>query len=368
MIVSSPLGSGATLIDNTFIDNCMAQANGEFVKVYLYLVRCAQSGREVSISAIADFFEQTERDVKRALKYWKSARLIDLQQDRSGHIVAIHLLQGQLRQSAPSAQKEEAEASAPAVNSGGISVSAAAPVREAASGKESRQLQRAELSRLVYVAETYFQRSLSSSEISMLDYFVGDLGMSADLVEYLLEYCIGKNHTSVRYMEKIARDWKEKGVTEVSQARDETRSFGGDYTAIFRELGLSRQPAPAEMTIMDKWLSEYAFSLDIIREACRRTVLQTSQPSLNYADGILTSWHGSAVRTMDDIRRLDKGHAERRKEKDGTSAKSSDGSASNRGSQKSARIQSGRFNNFTHEDVDWNAIGLQVMKKQKQES
>ena len=43
MIVTSPSDNGVTLIDNSFIDHYMADANGEFVKIYLYLVRCACS-------------------------------------------------------------------------------------------------------------------------------------------------------------------------------------------------------------------------------------------------------------------------------------------------------------------------------------
>ncbi len=81
MIVTSPSDNGVTLIDNSFIDHYMADANGEFVKIYLYLVRCACPGRDVSIPGIADFFEQTEGDVRRALNYWKSQGLVDLVQD-----------------------------------------------------------------------------------------------------------------------------------------------------------------------------------------------------------------------------------------------------------------------------------------------
>lgn len=37
---------GVTLIENTFIDRYMPAANGEYVKVYLYLLRCASGGCE----------------------------------------------------------------------------------------------------------------------------------------------------------------------------------------------------------------------------------------------------------------------------------------------------------------------------------
>ena len=51
----------------------MTQANGEYVKIYLYLLRnLNQSAQNVSLSAIADHFDCTERDILRALKYWEN--------------------------------------------------------------------------------------------------------------------------------------------------------------------------------------------------------------------------------------------------------------------------------------------------------
>ena len=59
----------ATLVANTFIDEYMANASGEYVKVYLYLLRHQQDA--VSIEQIADALNHTESDVKRALAYWE---------------------------------------------------------------------------------------------------------------------------------------------------------------------------------------------------------------------------------------------------------------------------------------------------------
>ena len=405
MIVTSPSDNGVTLIDNSFIDHYMADANGEFVKIYLYLVRCACPGRDVSIPGIADFFEQTEGDVRRALNYWKTQGLVDLVQDASGQISQIVLRScscapagaafqtkgASVRVTAASMPSEtglpqsgagsQAETPLPQSDSRqqtnemhpanipastGSEASGTPPVEEAHQYKQSRQLKRAELGKLYYVAEIYFQRNLSSAEMSMIDYFVNDLDMSADLVEYLLEYCIGKGHTSVRYMETVAQNWVAQNITTVQQAKDESRSFGGDYTVILRELGLTRKPAPAETVLMDKWLSEYAFSLDLIKEACRRTVLQASSPSLSYADSILTRWHNASVRSLQDVARLDADHeASKSDQKNVEKPKS----GQKRAGQSKSRLQAGgHFSSYGHEDLDWNAIGLQIMKNQKQES
>ena len=53
-----------TIVSNIFIDKYMASANGEFVKIYLYLLRCVTDQQTtISVSALADFFNQTDRGV-----------------------------------------------------------------------------------------------------------------------------------------------------------------------------------------------------------------------------------------------------------------------------------------------------------------
>ena len=71
-----------TLISNYFLDVCMPQANGEFVKVYLYLLRNATGvSASLELSSIADIFNCTENDVLRALKYWHKSGVLDLKLD-----------------------------------------------------------------------------------------------------------------------------------------------------------------------------------------------------------------------------------------------------------------------------------------------
>ena len=57
-------------ISNYFIDYYMNAANGDFVKLYLYLARLCSAGRPISVSDIADHLNCTEKDVCRGIKYW----------------------------------------------------------------------------------------------------------------------------------------------------------------------------------------------------------------------------------------------------------------------------------------------------------
>ena len=70
----------ATYIPNEFIDNYMTEANGEYVKIYLYLLRCmGKPDCDFSLSKVADHFDYTEKDVSRALKYWEKVQLLRLE-------------------------------------------------------------------------------------------------------------------------------------------------------------------------------------------------------------------------------------------------------------------------------------------------
>ena len=64
MRVHLPGTGGMTMVENTFIDQFMPAASGDFVKIYLYLLRCVQDGQtDVTVSQVADALNYTEADV-----------------------------------------------------------------------------------------------------------------------------------------------------------------------------------------------------------------------------------------------------------------------------------------------------------------
>ena len=70
--------TSTTVLENEFIDHHMVQANGEYVKVYLLLLRHLHRPEGMlSVSEMADMLECTEKDVRRALRYWKKQDLVD---------------------------------------------------------------------------------------------------------------------------------------------------------------------------------------------------------------------------------------------------------------------------------------------------
>ena len=67
--------TNATVLDNEFIDHYMVRANGEYVKVYLLLLRhMNQSSGYLSVSELADLLECTEERYPSCIEIRRKAR------------------------------------------------------------------------------------------------------------------------------------------------------------------------------------------------------------------------------------------------------------------------------------------------------
>ena len=115
--------------------------------------------------------------------------------------------------------------------------------------------------------------------------------------------------------------WAQEGITSVAMAKEANSRYAKEYYTILKTMGISnRNPIDTEVSFMNTWLHDYGFTMDIIQEACSRTVLQTGQPSFQYADKILSGWKHKSVKNIEDIRRLDAQHKQRKLEKVGSKA------------------------------------------------
>ena len=384
-----------TILSNRFIDNFMPRANGEFVKVYIYLLRAVSSSpSSFSLEHMADRLFCTERDIFRALKYWESEKILSLTYTTDRQLSGITLLEpfadaGHMESSASSenifstagtssspvsaqmaagisqpvaltgsAPKNVSLSSSNSAVSGGTSSelsTSADYIRSLTPDHISELKQNEEVSQLLYIAEQYLAKTLTPTEMQKIFFFYDELHMSADLIEYLVEYCVSRRRKSMRYIETVALAWTRDGVTTVEMARDASSRFSKDYYTILKAMGISgRNPVENEISYIDTWRKTYGFDLELIQEACSRTVLSTGQPSFQYADKILSGWKKKNVHTLEDVRLLDAEHKKRQLEK-----------AVSRKKQPAAQSQSNnRFNNFHQRDYDFTEYEKRLLNNQ----
>ena len=143
-------------------------------------------------------------------------------------------------------------------------------------------------------------------------YFSDVLHFSDDLVDYLIQYCVERGKRDFRYMEKVAVNWAQMGITTPRQAQRAAAKYDKSVYSIMNGLGREGAPTAKELEYINRWTREYGFSLDIILEACERTVMATDKHRFEYAEGILGSWSQKGVHHRADIRRIDQIHQQQK--------------------------------------------------------
>lgn len=289
-----------TLVSNIFLDRYMGDSNGEFVKVYLYLLRCL-GFRDISLSDIADKLNLTEKDVIRALKYWDKQKVLSVTFASTNEPESIAIL--------PLDDDVQTDVQAATLT----------PVTEEAVTEEVKKVsyspaqinrlkEQEDIKELFFIAEQYLSKTLTPTEMGKVLYIYRDLGFSTDLIEYLIEYCVANQHSSLRYIEKVALAWHEQGITTVAEAKDTSIIRSRRTSVVSRSFGIGdRNLTPIELDFINRWYDEYAFDGVIIEEACKRTIMSMSKPNFSYADGILKKWKAANVHTLEDLKKVDTG-------------------------------------------------------------
>lgn len=363
LILSTESSEGYTSVSNIFISEYVPGANGEFVKVYLYLLHLMSlRSNNISISLLADTFNQTEADIMRALRYWDSLDVISLSFNGPGNGLSNIVLRdikhtGQAANamadpiaaesasvnSTSSYQTETVRAAKPDIKQTEV-IYTAVPLKVSYSKEQLNGfLANDNFSMLLFVIEQYMGRPLSTKETNSIVYFYDGLKLSTDLIEYLFEYCVEHNKKSINYIEKVALSWASKNIHTIAEAKEETSNHTDYVYQIMKAFGLSnREPAQHEKAMIAKWADTYCFDTDMIIEACNRTIKAIHQPSFEYADTILANWKNSNVSSLEDVKKADAAYAAGNNIKPKQTA--------------SSKPANNRFNNFQQRDKksdDW---------------
>lgn len=345
-------------VSNFFIDYYMTNASGEFVKVYLYLVRLLNSGRAITIAEIADHFNCTEKDICRAIRYWIKEDVLQLEYTKDKVLTGITMLplvakptvsngpsllsmlgvDDDTENSEVAATNEKlttpettrntkATNSYQSVNTTNeddiemMTMKEVSTVPKKVSYKasfvESKKDGDEDFGNLVYQTETYFGKPLGQTDINCLLYIYEELSFHPDLLEYLIEYCVSIGKKSCRYIEAVAIEWYKNGITQVEDAKLASKNYNSIYVAVLKQLGIPRRvPTPTETAFIDTWYNTYAFDKNIIMEACKRAIAaKPHSANFNYVNGILEKWYKQNVRKLSDIEELDKKWEEEKKKK-----------------------------------------------------
>ena len=245
-----------TIIPNTIIDNYLLEANGLQVKVYLYILRQTAAGNCVHISDIADYFNETEKEVSRAIAFWEARSVFSCCKSK------------QVPLPAPKTSLTAASARAEA-----LKTTPRVPVKQPIPDTDVNSMDADQLAQLqdsqdfkelLFVAETYMGKPLRRNDCNILLFIKYTLNFSNQLIEYLLEYCAELNKKSFHYVQTVACSWAEQGITTPEEAKFSGMMYNKRIYTVMNALGKKGDPSATELEHIKRWHDEYGFETDVI--------------------------------------------------------------------------------------------------------
>lgn len=260
---------GSTPVSNYFINHYMLDAPGEYVKVYLLGLKYCYYGNELSLSEMADKLFMSDVEVDRALKFWEKCGLVKLKY-ADGEYTVEYL--PAFPQNTPS---------------------------------HSLSIRDNQVKQMFEAIELTLGRPLSPNEMDTYLSWIDEYNFSLEIITMLVNYCVSKNKTSLRYMEKVAIAWHDAGLKNAldveAYLKAESKRWQ-NYKKILNALGLKDDDImEAHKQMMDRWMDDLGFDVDVIIKACNECTLKINEPSFPYINKILINWFNEGIRTISDF-------------------------------------------------------------------
>lgn len=295
----------------TVAEHLLGLASHDQLKMLLYIL--CHSDEPLSPARIAQGCKVREEAVEEAIAFWQDANVLLAAQEQP----AVRLTDTvsaappvQPVQTVPQSAEPQIPAAAPAQSSSNFALM---PSEVAARIQENKTL--AEMFRS---AERFAGRLLNNTEQKSLIWMHEYLGLAPDLILMLVAFCVESGCFQVRYMEKIALEWQERGVLTHALAeadirrRTEARSFTRQIMKLFE---MTRRPTAMQQKYIDGWQA-MGVSTELIELAYEKTRNQKDDKlSFSYLNGILQRWTEAGVRTAADAQRADDAFYAKKKQK-----------------------------------------------------
>ncbi|NLL31559.1 MAG: DnaD domain protein [Clostridiales bacterium] len=323
MFKSKP--SKFTPLSNIFIERYMSKARGEFVKVYILMLKYSYTGEiGVNASILATALNLLESDIINALNYWNEEGVIKFTPiDKMGNfdIEFVDL-------------SSENDSSSNEINL-------------------LKELSNEANKGMIRDIEKLMGRPVSPSEITTYIQWKQDFGFSPELILLLINYCVTKGKNNYRYIEKVAIAWNDLNIKTVDDAQEhirKTEDKWGTYREILKFLGIrNAEIMKPQEDMLEKWTTVYNFSLDIIKKACDICFQRLNRADFKYIDGILSSWNKDNLRTLKEI------------EEKQAAYKSSSSNKTYNNKVNTYNKSNLKFNNFKGRDYDYDSLEKKLL-------
>ena len=315
--------SNFTLVSNVFIEKYMPKARGEFIKVYLLMLKYNNSGEMGANSTIlASTLNLLESDILNALNYWNDEgviKLIPIDKMGNYNIEFIDLV-------------EDSKSRSKEVN-----------LLEALNKTSTKDM--------LNDIERLLGRPLSPKEMTTYLSWQEEFNFSSELILILIEYCVSRGKSDYRYIEKVAIAWHDMNITSIDDAQNYIKKTEDKWIKIrhiLNYLGIKNpELMKPQQEMLEKWIIDYAFPLEVIEKACNICFQRLNRSDFKYIDGILSSWNKNNLKTLVDIERKEANYKSNQSNRNFTS--------------KQQEVNPLKFNNFEAREYDYDSLEKKLL-------
>ncbi len=303
-----------THLENIFINEYMPNADGVFVKVYIFALMYAGHDARMTNETIAKHLGINVLDVLKAWDYWESQGIIKKSTGGKGKfeydvefLSLKELVYSKVKKSSKSDSTVPAE--------------------------HKDLMENDDIKNMYSSIEQITGRFFEGTEPQEILSWIVDYHVDPDFVLKAYTYCVKKrNNAKAKYVASVIKEWIGLGLKTAVQVEDyleETDNRHFMYRRVLKALGFFRHPTEEEKRIMDTWFDEMAFNIDMVLEACKKTS-GISNPNINYINSVLKGWKSgdrsksqkanssrtgvisTAIKSYDEIRARNEQESERR--------------------------------------------------------
>lgn len=268
-----------TIIPDIFFTEYLPEANGDFIKVYLYILFLSKYDKDIKVNDLCKKLGLSLKVIQDALKYWESQNILT---KKNTGFVFNNLQELELHH----LYKPRASLSAEQIQ------------KSAASQKRAKTIE--------YINNKFFSGLMPTTWYPDIELWFQKYSFDDEVMIALFEYCFDKSALHRNYMQVVADAWAKNSIktfNDLDHYFEKQEKLNKVANMISKKLGLSRQLSQYEFAYIEKWIMDFSFTFEIIEIALKRTTSK-SNPSFDYIDKLLSDWHDRGFKTVEQVQKF----------------------------------------------------------------
>lgn len=265
-----------TEIPDVFFTEYLSSANGDYIKVYLYILFLSKYDKDIKINDLSKKLALPLKTIQEAFKYWEEAGV--LIKKHTGYIL-VNLQEVELL-----------KLYSPKLTSSPDDIK-----------KNAKNQYRAKA--IENINNQFFQGIMSPSWYSDIDMWFKKYNFDEQVMLALFNYCFDHSALHRNYIQVVADSWYKNNIrsfSDLDKYYEKQEKILSVKKSIIKKLGLNRNLTVYEDAYVEKWTIDYGYSLDIIEIALKKTTSK-SNISFEYLNKIISDWHDRNLKTATEI-------------------------------------------------------------------